>query len=170
MDFFKGREFNPSLMGNDLKLQTYRYSMIGLALLNVLLVVDSVNAKKGEVNPAVLVSAALQVILTENHYLNLLVNHSGNGCVNFRKLNVAIKFFTLLKSFWKLTTATIFLMLTLLFMLIQVFYAMDAMFFEETYFFSHDAVNSGFGFSLVSAYFSFPFLPTLVTRYNIAKK
>ena len=52
---------------------------------------------------------------------------------------------------------------------LQVLYALDAMFFEEYYFFSHDAMNTGFGFSLASSYFSFPFLPTLVTRYVIAK-
>jgi len=47
----------------------------------------------------------------------------------------------------------------------QVFYAMDAMYFEEYYFYSHDALNSGCGWSLISTYLTFPFLPTLVTRY-----
>merc|ERR1711992_230358 len=47
----------------------------------------------------------------------------------------------------------------------QVFYAMDALFFEEYYFFSRDALNSGCGWSLISTYITFPFLPTLVTRY-----
>jgi hypothetical protein len=41
----------------------------------------------------------------------------------------------------------------------QVLYALDSMFFEEYYFFSHDAMNTGYGFSLVSSYNSFPFLP-----------
>merc|ERR1719270_556815 len=47
----------------------------------------------------------------------------------------------------------------------QVLYAMDALFFEAYYFYSHDALNTGFGFSLVSTYLTFPFLPTLITRY-----
>jgi len=42
---------------------------------------------------------------------------------------------------------------------------MDAMFFEEYYFHSHDAMNSGFGWSLISSYLTFPFLPTLITKY-----
>lgn len=51
----------------------------------------------------------------------------------------------------------------------QVIYALDAMFFEEYFFFSHDAMNTGFGFNLISSYLTFPFIPTLVTRYMIAK-
>lgn len=50
---------------------------------------------------------------------------------------------------------------------IQVVYAMDAMFFEEYFFQSHDAMNSGFGWSLVSSYTYFPFLPTLTTLYLV---
>merc|ERR1712045_828610 len=45
----------------------------------------------------------------------------------------------------------------------QVLYAMDALFFEEYYTFSHDYLNTGCGFSLVSAYLTFPFLPTITT-------
>jgi hypothetical protein len=44
------------------------------------------------------------------------------------------------------------------------------MFFEEYYFFSVDAMNTGYGFSLISSYHSFPFLPTLVTQYLIHRK
>jgi len=51
----------------------------------------------------------------------------------------------------------------------QVLYAMDALFFEEYYFYSHDAMNSGFGFSLISSYGTFPFLPTLITNYILQK-
>ncbi len=47
---------------------------------------------------------------------------------------------------------------------------MDALFFEEYYFFSHDAMNTGFGFSLISSYFTFPFFPTLVTKYIISHR
>ena len=47
---------------------------------------------------------------------------------------------------------------------------MDALFFEEYYFFSHDAMNSGLGFGLLSSYFSLPFGPSLITKYLIAKK
>ena len=52
----------------------------------------------------------------------------------------------------------------------QVWYALDAMFFEENFFFSHDAMNTGFGFSLVSSYTSFPFLPTLITKYLLTRQ
>ena len=42
---------------------------------------------------------------------------------------------------------------------------MDALFFEEYYCYSHDYLNTGVGFSLISTYLTFPFLPTLITRY-----
>lgn len=44
---------------------------------------------------------------------------------------------------------------------------MDALFFEEYFFQSHDSMNSGLGWSLLSSYMFFPFLATLVTRYII---
>ena len=47
---------------------------------------------------------------------------------------------------------------------------MDALYFEEYYFFSHDAMNNGYGFSLISSYLCFPFLPTLITKYMIRAK
>lgn len=108
VDFFHGREFNPWILGTDVKLHVFRLSMIGLALVNVALVVDDIVKHGGKVNPLVVMASAFQVI-----------------------------------------------------------YASDAMFFEEYFFFSHDAMNSGFGFSLVSSYMSLPFLPTLITRYLI---
>jgi len=49
----------------------------------------------------------------------------------------------------------------------QVLYAMDALFFEEYFYHSYDALNSGCGFSFVSAYLTFPFLPTLITKVLI---
>jgi hypothetical protein len=110
VDFFHGREFNPQVMGLDMKLQTFRFSMIGLALLNVAMVVDDVVKHGGKVNPLVVMGSAFQVL-----------------------------------------------------------YALDAMFFEEYFFFSHDAMNSGFGYSLASSYHTFPFLPTLITRYLISR-
>lgn len=110
VDFFHGREFNPWILGTDTKLHVFRLSMIGLALVNVALVVDDIVKHGGKVNPLVVMASAFQVI-----------------------------------------------------------YASDAMFFEEYFFFSHDAMNSGFGFSLVSSYMSLPFLPTLITRYLIAR-
>ena len=54
MDFYYGREFNPSMGGFDVKLVAFRASMIALALVNVLLVLDSVNASRGVVNGAVM--------------------------------------------------------------------------------------------------------------------
>merc|ERR1712051_394842 len=111
VDFFHGREFNPSLLGQDLKLFTFRFSMIGLATINVAMVVNDIMAKGGKVNPLIVMASAFQVI-----------------------------------------------------------YSLDAVFFEEYFFFSHDAMNTGFGFSLVSSYNSFPFLPTLITKYLIERQ
>jgi len=107
VDFFNGREFNPYIGRHDIKLHTFRYSMIGLAVLNLAMVLDDF-MKAGKVNGPVSMAACFQII-----------------------------------------------------------YSMDAMFFEEYFFFSHDAMNTGYGFSLVSSYNSFPFLPTLITRYLI---
>merc|ERR1719412_1621390 len=111
VDYFNGREFNPSLLGKDLKLLTFRFSMIGLAMINVAMVVDNIMKNEGKVNPVVTLASAFQVL-----------------------------------------------------------YALDAMFFEEYFFFSHDAMNTGFGFSLISSYNSFPFLPTLITKYLIERQ
>ena len=61
VDFFNGRELNPHFARADLKLQTFRFSIIGLAVLNVLLVLDSIKA--GQVNPVVALAAAFQVII-----------------------------------------------------------------------------------------------------------
>ena len=61
VDFYYGREFNPSMGGFDVKLVAFRASMIALALVNVLLVLDSVNASRGVVNGAVMATAAFQV-------------------------------------------------------------------------------------------------------------
>jgi len=108
VDFYHGRELNPTFLGCSMKLQTFRFSMISLALLNVTMVTDSVLSNGGKVNPSVVIAATLQVL-----------------------------------------------------------YAMDAMFFEEYYFYSHDYLNSGYGWSLISSYLTFPFLPTLITRYMI---
>jgi hypothetical protein len=106
VDIFNGRILSPKILGFDVKLLCFRYSMIGLAVLNVLMVTDSIVGAGGKASPSVILAAAFQVI-----------------------------------------------------------YTMDAMIFEEYYFYSHDAMNSGFGYSLISSYLTFPFLPTLVTRY-----
>jgi len=106
VDIFNGRILSPKILGFDVKLECFRFSMIGLAVLNVLMVTDSIVKEDGRASPAVILAAAFQVI-----------------------------------------------------------YCMDAMFFEEYYFHSHDAMNSGFGWSLIQSYLTFPFLPTLVTKY-----
>jgi len=106
VDIFNGRVVSPKFLGFDAKLTTFRFSMIGLAVLNVLMVTDSIVSAGGKASPTVILAAAFQVL-----------------------------------------------------------YAMDAMFFEEYYFHSHDAMNSGFGWSLISSYLTFPFLPTLITKY-----
>jgi len=108
VDLYHGRELNPTFLGCNMKLQTFRFSMISLALLNVVMVTDSALSSSGKVNPAVVIAASLQVL-----------------------------------------------------------YAMDAMFYEEYYFYSHDYLNSGYGWSMISSYLTFPFLPTLITRYMI---
>ena len=110
VDLFNGRELNPTFLGADMKLMTFRFSMIGLAMINVVMVIDDVIKAGGQVNPLIIMASAFQVL-----------------------------------------------------------YSLDAMFFEEYFFFSHDAMNTGYGFSLVSSYNSFPFLPTLVTKYLIAR-
>ena len=111
VDFINGREFNPTLLNGDMKLQTFRFSMIGLAILNVTLVINSIVNQGGVANPVVVMASAFQVL-----------------------------------------------------------YALDAMFFEEYYFFSHDAMNTGFGFSIIASYLTFPFLPTLITQYLIQRR
>lgn len=93
-----------------MKLQTFRFSMIGLAILNVTLVINSIMKQGGIANPVVVMASAFQVL-----------------------------------------------------------YALDAMFFEEYYFFSHDAMNTGFGLSIIASYLTFPFLPTLITQYLIQR-
>jgi len=42
---------------------------------------------------------------------------------------------------------------------------MDALFFEEYFSLSHDAMNTGFGWSLIWSYSTFPFMTTMITRY-----
>lgn len=106
VDIFNGRTVSPKFLGSDAKLTTFRFSMIGLAVLNVLMVTDSIVSSGGKASPTVILAAAFQVL-----------------------------------------------------------YSLDAMFFEEYYFHSHDAMNSGFGWSLISSYLTFPFLPTLITKY-----
>ena len=108
VNLYHGRQLNPSLLGANLKLQTFRCSMIGLALLNTILVTEAALAK-GAVNPTVVIAATFQIL-----------------------------------------------------------YALDAMFYEDCYFYSHDSLYSGYGWSLISSYLTFPFLPTLVTRYMVA--
>jgi len=110
VDFINGREFNPTFFNGDMKLQTFRFSMIGLAILNITLVINSIVKEGGIANPVVVMASAFQVL-----------------------------------------------------------YALDAMFFEEYYFFSHDAMNTGFGFSIIASYLTFPFLPTLITQYLIVR-
>jgi len=118
VDFYNGREMNPRFLGMDLKLMAFRFSMITLAMLNTIMVVNDIIAKKTTfdlaglkaVNPTIVIAAAF-----------------------------------------------------------QVFYALDAMFFEEYYFHSHDAMNTGYGWSLVNSYATFPFLPTIITKYLIAR-
>jgi len=105
-DIYHGRELNPTWTGCNLKLQTFRFSMIGLAFLNVALVTQSLMENNGEINFAVIMTSSMQVM-----------------------------------------------------------YAMDAMFNEEYYFNSVDYLNSGYGWSVISSYLTFPFLPTLITRY-----
>ena len=107
-DIYHGRSLNPTFTGCNLKLQTFRFSMIGLALLNLALVTQSLLESDARPNMAVIVTASLQVL-----------------------------------------------------------YAMDAMFYEKYYFNSTDYLSSGYGWSLISSYLTFPFLPTLATRYII---
>eukprot|EP00096_Caligus_rogercresseyi_P002972 TRINITY_DN1541_c0_g1_i2.p1 TRINITY_DN1541_c0_g1~~TRINITY_DN1541_c0_g1_i2.p1 ORF type:complete len:718 (+),score=189.24 TRINITY_DN1541_c0_g1_i2:171-2324(+) len=110
VDFFHGRERNPMLWKFDLKLQTFRFSNITLALINAVLMGDYVMMNKEASSPLVIVAAAFQIL-----------------------------------------------------------YALDALFFEDFYFFSHDAMNNGYGYSLIVSYYTLPFLPTLIVRYLLEK-
>lgn len=65
VDFFHGRDVYPLLAGNFLTLVTNRIAMIGLALINVLLVWDSIIVHK-VVNYAILVTALFQVLPLKN--------------------------------------------------------------------------------------------------------
>ena len=107
-DLYHGRQLNPTFTGCNLKLQTFRFSMIGLALVNLAMVTQSLLEAEGKPNMAVIVTASMQVL-----------------------------------------------------------YSMDAMFYEKYYFNSNDFLNSGYGWSLVSSYLTFPFLPSLMTRYMV---
>jgi protein-S-isoprenylcysteine O-methyltransferase Ste14 len=106
VDMFNGVEMNPVHFNMDFKLNTLRFSMMTLAMLNVLMVSDSIVSTGGKVAPQLVLAAAFQIM-----------------------------------------------------------FAMDALFFEEYFSLSHDAMNTGYGWSLISSYCTFPFLPTLVTRY-----
>merc|ERR1711992_185358 len=62
VDIFNGRTLSPKLLGFDVKLLCFRYSMIGLAILNVLMVTDSIVSSGGKANPSVILAAAFQVV------------------------------------------------------------------------------------------------------------
>ena len=111
VDICNGRELNPFFVGADVKLGMFRFSMTTLAMLNVVMVVNSIMNKGGETNPVVVLASSFQVL-----------------------------------------------------------YALDAMFFEEYFFFSHDYMNSGLGLNLLCSYFSFPFIPTMITQYLIFRR
>jgi hypothetical protein len=64
-DLFNGREMNPKHFGLDFKLQTFRMSMMSLALLNVLMVTDSVTrtvGSGGSVAPTLILASAFQLL------------------------------------------------------------------------------------------------------------
>merc|ERR1719509_82171 len=73
VDFYNGREMNPRFLGMDLKLICFRFSMITLALLNVVLVLDDIIAKKTTfdlaglkaVNPTIVIAAAFQIFFAQ---------------------------------------------------------------------------------------------------------
>ncbi|XP_040573331.1 delta(14)-sterol reductase TM7SF2 [Lepeophtheirus salmonis] len=110
VDLFHGRELNPTIWKFDLKLQTFRFSMISLALINAVLIGNYVMKNNENASPLVICAAVFQII-----------------------------------------------------------YAFDALFFEDFYFFSHDAMNNGYGYSMIVSYYTLPFLPTLIVRYLLAK-
>ena len=61
VDFVYGRELSPFFLGADLKLVLFRISMVSLAMINVVLVVNSIMSKGGEVNPVVVLASSFQV-------------------------------------------------------------------------------------------------------------
>jgi len=106
VDIFNGVEMNPTHFNLDWKLNMLRFSMMSMAMLNVLMVADNVVATGGKVAPQLVLAAAFQIM-----------------------------------------------------------FAMDALFFEEYFCLSHDAMNTGFGWSLIWSYSTFPFMTTMITRY-----
>ena len=61
VDFCNGREFNPFFAGGDLKLLYFRVSMIGLAVVNTLLVLDDFYNSRGRPNYGTTAAGAFQV-------------------------------------------------------------------------------------------------------------
>merc|ERR1711976_556762 len=108
VDICNGRELNMAFLGQDTKLVLFSMLMIAMAIFNVGLVINSIMAKDGAINPVVVVASSFQVL-----------------------------------------------------------YALDAMFFEEYFFFSHDSMNSGVGLHLINTYLTFAFVPTMITQYLI---
>jgi len=106
VDIFNGVEMNPTHFMMDWKLNMLRFSMMSLAMLNVLMVADSIVSTGGKVAPQLVLAAAFQIM-----------------------------------------------------------FAMDALFFEEYFSLSHDAMNTGFGWSLIWSYATFPFMTTMITRH-----
>ena len=61
VDLIYGREHSPYFLGADFKLTLFRISMFSLAMINVVLVVNSIMSKGGEVNPVVVLASSFQV-------------------------------------------------------------------------------------------------------------
>ena len=78
VDIFNGRVTNLRVAGLEAKLTMFRFSMISLALLNVIMVTDSIVKAGGQANPATVLGASFQVVIT---VITLFIYFSYNAIV-----------------------------------------------------------------------------------------
>ena len=74
VDLFNGRVTNLRVAGLEAKLTMFRFSMISLALLNVVMVTDSIVKAGGQANPATVLGASFQVVITRIVYILAIVS------------------------------------------------------------------------------------------------
>lgn len=111
-NFWQGREINPRIGRVDIKINLFRTSMIAIILINLSIVLKSI----------------------ENIEIYNLEEH-----------NVSVLLATLL----------------------QIIYAMDALFFEHALLTTFEVTQEGTGYMLCTGYMLYPFLPTLMTKYML---
>ncbi|KOX78838.1 Lamin-B receptor [Melipona quadrifasciata] len=114
-NFWQGREINPRIGPVDFKISLFRTSMIAIILINLSIVMKTIEE-------------------TETYSLEYL--------------NMGV----------------------LLGALLQIIYAIDALFFESTILTTFEVMYEGTGYMLSTGYMMYPFLPTLTTKYMLYHK